>query len=606
MALVPLFLVSCSNKKKEAPKATPQDEVKQQGDIEENPLKDAYFGELHLHTAASMDAYIAGDRLTQEDAYRWARGEDVETNGKMRRIRRPLDFAAVTDHAEFIGECYTLMYPDAPGYNDPVAQEFRNAKDLDEALSVYKKYVLDALSGSGNPHPPFYQGIETNKTMWKINQEATEKNYVPGEFTTLHAFEWSSAPETANLHRNVIFRDTKLPEVPYSANDSKDPEDLWAWMQKQADQGMTLLCNPHNSNESKGKEFAETTLSGKPITKEYAQLRQKFDRNIEMMQIKGNSEVNPKFWPNDEFADFEVANSIQKYNGRTFMKINYVRYGLDRGILFNEQIGVNPYKYGIVGGTDSHNGTMSNVEEDNWDGGHGKVDNTAEKRANGQLRGELDCVDETTGSITGVWATSNTRPAIYDGIHNKETFATSGPRMKVRFWAGQGFKGDYSSYEEMVKDGYAKGVPMGQDMKKHNAPEFLVWAIKDPMAPNLDRIQIIKGWVENGEMKDRVFNVAASGDRLQPNGSVTPIDAPINLETGAFNEDKGDQELMTVWKDPEFDPKQQAYYYVRVLQLPTARWNLFDEIREGVKFPDGTKKEIVERAWSSPIWYEPK
>ena len=335
-------------------------------------------------------------------------------------------------------------------------------------------------------------------------------------------------------------------------------------------------------------------------------LRAAMEPLIEMMQIKGNSEVYPRFWPADEFADFENAESIQQFEGRIFQKYDFVRYGLTRGLKYEQDLGTNPFKYGFVGGTDSHNGSPSNVAEDNYlVGSHGLVDRTAENRATRTMSGELRVSDMSTGAITGVWATSNTREGIWDAMYAKETFATSGPRIKVRAFAGQGFQPTYDSYEAMVQDGYDKGVPMGQDYTGNTAPQILVWAMKDPIGPGLDRIQIVKGWLENGEMKDQVYDVVASGDRLKDDGTVEPINAPINLETGEFNTEKGDAELMTVWTDPAFDPNQHAYYYIRVLQLPTARWNLYDEIREGIIFPEKTPKQIVERAWGSPIWYNP-
>ncbi|MBB5210962.1 DUF3604 domain-containing protein [Microbulbifer hydrolyticus] len=595
----------------EAPPATANDNAAkaQPGEdgVASNPLRDAYFGETHLHTGVSMDAFIGGNRLTPDDAYRFARGEEVKVNGSMHKIKRPLDFCAVTDHAEFIGETYTLMTPGAPGYDDPLAKKFRDVTDLKEALGLYNQYVLTPLATGKDPHPPFFQGVESIKSSWKKNFEATQKHYVPGKFTTIHAYEWTSAPGGANLHRNVLFRDTNVPEVPFSANDGADPQELWKWMQAQRSEGMKVFAIPHNANESKGRDFPETTLDGKPITKSYVETRASMEPLIEMMQVKGNSEVVPDFWPNDEFADFENARTLQDYNDRKFMKQNFVRYGLTRGLKYQEEFGTNPFKYGFVGGTDNHNGAPSNVAEDNYKvGSHGLVDRTAKDRAKNTLEGEMRVADTNPGAITGVWATSNTRGAIWDAMQARETFATSGPRMKVRAFAGQGFASTYDSYEAMVKDGYAKGVPMGGDYSGETAPQIMVWAVKDPIGPNLDRIQIVKGWLEDGEMKDTIYNVVASGDRLQEDGSVAPIDAPIDMKTGEFNKEKGSPELMAVWTDPDYDPSQKAYYYVRVLQLPTARWSLFDELREGVKFPEDTKMQIVERAWGSPIWYTPE
>jgi hypothetical protein len=572
-----------------------------------NPLREAYFGETHVHTGVSMDAFIGGNRLTPDDAYRFARGEELLVNGRKLKIKRPLDFAAVTDHAEFMGESYSLMNPGAPGYDDPVARSFREATDLHTALGLYAKYVLEPLSTGGDPHPPFFQGPDAIKSTWRKNFEATEGNYEPGKFTTIHGYEWTSAPGGANLHRNVLFRDANVPDMPFSANEGPDPEELWEWMQIQRSQGRKLFAMPHNPNESKGLLFTEATLDGKPITREYARTRASMEPLIEMMQIKGNSEVVPDFWPNDEFADFENARTIQNYNGRTFRKENFVRYGLDRGLKYRADLGINPFKYGFVGGTDNHNGTPSNVEEDNYAAGsHGLTDRTAKARSQNDLEGEMRISDMNPGAVTGVWASSNTRGAIWDAMLARETFATSGPRIKVRAFAGRGFKPAYTSYEDLVRDGYAKGVAMGGNYEGREAPQILVWALKDPIGPNLDRIQIIKGWLDDGVMKDIVYDVVASGHRLRKDGSVEPIDAPIDLATGAFNTAKGSAELMGVWTDPHFDPKQQAYYYVRVLQLPTARWTLYDELREGVKYPADVKRQIAERAWGSPIWYEPK
>ncbi|MFD1316453.1 DUF3604 domain-containing protein [Namhaeicola litoreus] len=605
-----VILVSCNNKMKEQETTNSEQEEGYMHNgvsynVGENELKEAYFGEQHLHTAASMDAFIAGTRLTPDDAYRFAQGEEMIVNGKPHKLHRPLDWAAVTDHGEFLGETYTLMNEGTPGYDSEAAKSMRDAPDLETALKVYNKYVLDALAG-GDAHPDFWQGYEAVKSQWQKNIEATEKNYKPGKFTTIHGYEWSSAPNTANLHRNVFFRDSNVPDMPFSANEGASPQELWDWMITQEKNGVKVLCNPHNPNESKGMLFPEVAMNDKPIDKAYAETRQHFERNLEMMQTKGNSEVVPNFWPNDEFADFENAVSLQEYNGRVFEKHNFIRYGLTRGVKYKEELGVNPFKYGFVGGTDSHNGLMSNVEEFNYVGHHGMADETALDRSRNEQDGEMFNRDMNPGGLTGVWATSNTREAIWDGMHQRESFATSGPRIKVRFFAGNGYQSSYNSYEEMVKDGYAKGVPMGQNYKGNSTPEFLVWAIKDPIAPNLDRIQIIKGWVENGAMKDTIFNIAASEDRLKPDGTVTPIDAPIDMKTGEFNKEKGAPELMVVWKDPTFDPNQNAYYYVRVIQLPTARFSLWDEIRNpDVHYPEDTKKVIQERAWASPIWIEP-
>jgi hypothetical protein len=579
-------------------------------DIPVNPLKEAYFGETHVHTGVSMDAFIGGNRLRPDDAYRFAKGEEMMVNGSMHKLKRPLDFAAISDHAEFFGETYTLMNEGTPGYDDPIATQMREADTYDEALELFIKYGVTPARTGGSLHPDFYQGPESTKAGWLQNIEATEKHYEPGKFTTFHAFEWSAAPNAGNLHRNIIFRDTTVPEVPFSANESRDPRELWKWMQLQMDNGSTVLAIPHNSNGSKGMMFPEQDISGEPIGADYVMTRSKMEPLIEMMQIKGNSEVYPAFWPNDEFANFELAKSIQDYSGRTFEERNFVRYGLKRGLKHQAESGMNPFKYGFIGGTDSHNGTPSNLEEDNYTvGSHGLADQSAQDRVEQVIDGWAKAYDLNPGSLAAVWAESNTREAIWDAMKRKETFATSGPRIKVRLFGGYGYAAQYDDPVTMVEAGYQMGVPMGGDLPKASdgqSPSFLVYALKDPIGPNLDRVQIIKGWIENGEMMEKIHNVAVSDGRLDPEtGEATAIDAPVDLTTGAFNTEKGDAQMMTVWQDPDFDPSQQAFYYARVIQLPTARWTLWDEIREGVKYPDELEKTIQERAWSSPIWYTP-
>jgi hypothetical protein len=617
-ALLSFFLLSCGSSDNpqsvkdsiEEPSAL-QQKASGIGMIPVNELKEAYFGETHVHTSASMDAFIGSNRLSPEDAYRFALGEELLVNGTKQKLKRPLDFTAISDHSEFLGETYTLNNPDAPGYDDSIAVKMRTVDSYDKALALFIKYVVTpARSGAANKHPSFYQGEASTRSGWRQNFIATEKYNRPGSFTTLHAFEWTASFQAGNLHRNVIFRDTIFPDMPYSTNESNDPEKLWKWMQEQMDKGSNLLAIPHNSNGSKGFMFDDQTLDGKPVSADYATRRQKMEPLIEMMQIKGNSEVHPSFWSNDEFANFENANTVQNYSGRKFLRKNFVRYGLERGLKYEEDLGVNPFKYGFVGGSDTHNGTPADVDEDNYTvGSHGWGDRSALDRSKNEIDGWAMAFDINPGSLTGVWAKSNTRAEIWDAMKRKETFATSGVRIKTRFFVGNGFKEKYGNYEELVKDGYAKGVPMGGDYKQNagkSAPQLLVWAIKDPMGPNLDRIQVIKGWIENGQMKEKIYNVALSDGRvMKPDGSAASLDAPVDLKTGAFDTQKGAVELMATWTDPSFNPAQQAFYYIRVLQLPTARWSLWDEIREGVSFPAPVAKTIIERAWGSPVWYRP-
>lgn len=614
LLLLSFFAISCNNSTQTKTESSKEDTATAgnniTADIPVNPLKEAYFGETHLHTAYSLDAYIGGARLKPDDAYRFAMGEEMESHGVNIKLHVPLDFCALTDHAEYIGEMYSMMTPGAPGNDHEATTAIRNAKTYEEAMGLFTKYVAGNNRGANPKHPEFYQGQGTTVSGWKEIQAAAEKYNKPGKFTTLHAFEWSAAPGGSNLHRNIIFRSNKVTELPMSSYEIPREEALWEWLKKENEAGHLVLAIPHNSNASKGLMFNEVDSKGNPIDAAYAKTRQEYEPLIEMMQIKGNSEVVPRFWANDEFADFENASTLEKYSGRVFLKKNFVRYGLEKGLDYQEKLGVNPYKYGFVGGTDNHNGLPGNVEEDNYTvGSHGLADNTAESRSTRAVDGWAEAYDINPGALCGVWAPSNTRENIWDGMKAKETFATSGTRIKVRFFAGYDYANEYASYNELVNDGYQKGVPMGGDLPVAEAknPKFIVWATKDPNGANLDRIQVIKGWMEKGAMKEMIYNVALSDGRtINADGSVAKLDAPINLTNGNFNTTKGSVELKAVWTDPEFDPKQTAFYYVRVIELPTARWTFYDELREKVKFPANVPKSIQERAWSSPIWYTPK
>ncbi len=605
-----VLLASCSANKSENEMGVISGETAADS-IVRNPMKNAYFGETHVHTAYSLDAYIGGARLRPEDAYRFAMGEEVLSHDIKMRINAPLDFCAVTDHAEYLGEMYSMMTPGAPGNDHEATTAIRNAKTYEEAMSLFIKYVAGNNRSENPTHPEFFQGFETTKSGWKEIQAATEKYYKPGKFTTLHAFEWSSAPGGANLHRNVIFRTNKVTELPVSSYEIPREEALWDWLKKENLAGNTVLAIPHNSNASKGKMFDENDSEGNPITADYARTRQEYEPLIEMMQIKGNSEVVPRFWAEDEFANFENATSLEKYSGRTYLEKNFVRYGLKKGLDYEDKLGVNPYKYGFVGGTDNHNGMPGNTSDDNYKvGSHGLADLSAESRATKAVDGWAEAYDINPGALTGVWAPANTREDIWDAMKAKETFATSGVRIKCRMFGGFDLASSYASYDELVKAGQAGGIPMGGDLPAVAAgknPSFLVWASKDPNGPGLDRIQIIKGWVENGEMKEKIYNVAASDGRvIDAGGKVANLSAPIDPATGAFDKTKGSSELMAVWTDPDFDASHHAFYYMRVLQLPTARWTFYDAMREGVKFPKDVPDSIVERAWGSPIWYTAK
>jgi hypothetical protein len=574
----------------------------------ENPLKEAYFGETHVHTSFSMDAFIGGARITPDEAYRFAKGQEVTINGQKHNIGRPLDFVAVSDHAEFIGEMYSAQVTGAKGYDNPMLAELRGLKDVEQQRAWFVKYVINNMRGANPGHPPFYAGPETTKSAWNdVILKAARDHYQPGRFTTLAGFEWTASRNAGNMHRNVLFRDLNVPEMPLSALDTDDEEKLWAWMAEQEKQGRKLLAIPHNSNGSKGYMFNAADRAGKPLTAEYARLRSHFERLIEMMQIKGNSEVHRKFWPADEFAGFENADSVGTFSGRTFQKPNFVRWAVIKGLDYQAKLGANPYHLGFTGGTDNHNGLPSDVAENDYIGSHGPADNTVQVRREGEIDGWIKAKESSPGSIAAVWATKNTRAAIWDAMAARESFVTSGPRIKARLFGGAELAAPADG-KALVEQGYKSGVPMGGTLKTlAKAPSFTVWAAKDSDGANLDRIQIVKGWVDaKGEPRDKVYDVVWSGERKPgKEGKLPPVGNTVDVTKATYSNSIGAPELMGRWTDPEFDPKRPALYYVRVLEIPTPRWTTHDAVRNKLPLLKDVPTTIQERAWTSPIWYTP-
>jgi len=578
--------------------------------VGQNPLKTLYFGETHMHTAYSLDAFLGGTRQTPGDAYRFARGETVIVNGQPHRMRRPLDFAAVTDHAEYLGEMYAALNPGTPGHDHPQIQQLIGMTDFDERRNWFIEYVVKAGRGAARrEHTPFFPGEASVLSAWQIVTDAAAEHYVPGEFTTFNAYEWTSAPGGGNLHRNVIFRGDTVPDVPLSATDAQYEEGLWQWLRTQEANGVRAIALPHNSNASKGAMFPANDHNGKALDSNYAELRGRFERAIEVMQVKGNSEVTRQFWAADEFSDFENADSIANFSDRVALKQNYVRYGVVQGMAVEQAVGANPFMLGFVGGTDSHNGLMGDTDEDNFVGGHGAEDATPQRRRTAEVGGWIAARDQSPGSLTGVWATSNTREAIWDAIHDREVYATSGPRMSVRFFAGWNYEPGITSRADVIARAYAGGVPMGGELENagDRAPTFLVLASRDALGANLDRIQIVKGWVDrDGGTHDKVFDVAWAGERKpRADGKLPPVGNTVDLATATYRNTIGSSELAAVWTDPEFDPDQRALYYARVLEIPTPRWTTFDAVRAGLPVLEDVAQTIQERAWSSPIWYRP-
>ena len=608
-AVFTLALAGCSQR--DEPVAVPAEQslAEQEAAVPENPLKEAYFGETHVHTSFSLDAYIGGARTTPDEAYKFAQGKDVMLNGQKHNIGRPLDWVAVSDHAEFIGEMYSTQVPGAKGGDNPMLEELRNLKTVDEQRAWFLKYVINNMRGENPSHPPFYAGPETTRSAWQdIQIKAARDNYVPGRFTTLAGFEWTATEDAGNMHRNVLFRDLDvLPDLPLSALDTNDEEQLWAWMALQEKQGSKLLAIPHNSNGSKGYMFEPVDNAGNSLTAEYARNRSHFEPLIEMMQIKGNSEVHREFWAADEFSDFENGDSLATFSGRTFKKENFVRWAVTKGLDYQIKLGANPYQLGFIGGTDNHNGLPSDVAENDYIGSHGPADGTLDARRTGEIDGWIKARESSPGSVSGVWATNNTRAAVWDAMAARETFVTSGTRIKTRFFGAAGLTAPTDG-NALVEQGYKSGVPMGGTLQAlANAPTFTVWAAKDVEGANLDRIQIIKGWVDaQGEPQDKVFDVAWSGDRMPgTDGKLPPVGNTVDVKTATYTNSVGAVELLGSWTDPAFDPMQPALYYVRVLEIPTPRWTTYDAVRNNLPLLQDVPATIQERAWTSPIWYSP-
>ncbi len=594
----------------------------EEAQLKTNPQRNLYFGDLHVHTSLSLDAYVGGTLANPDDAYRIAKGEAIEIFGKPVKIDRPLDFSAVTDHAEGIGESMTIQNPDEPGHKAILPRLFRSIHEPKEPIySIHNPEIpvhidtsrqqalfdmaFKAASQGDRTHPPFFRGYSTTTKAWDIILDAAENHYKPGKFTTFAGYEWSQTKGRSHLHRNIIFRDMMVPDYPLSSFELRHEEALWRWMEQITEKGATAMAIPHNSNLADGGAFSDRDAHGNPMTTEYAQLRQDFEPLVEIHQAKGSSEVHAAFWKNDEFAGFE------NYAHDPPMENNYVRWALKKGLAHEHTHRVNPFKFGIIGSTDTHTATGGKVAENSGTGNNAIADFFPEARA--ANRWALDqslLVYEVVnpGGLVAVWAEANSRGYIYDALKAKECYATSGSRIQLRFFGGTGFKDQDNSVEEMVKDGYTRGIPMGRDLPGNiQNPEFLIWAKKDSIGANLDRIQVVKGWHKDGELHEKIFNVALSDGRtVAPDGSVPDNGATVNLKTGAFSTDVGAEELMVIWKDPEFDPEAKAFYYVRVIEIPTASWQLWDQIRYGTEYPDHISMTVRERAWSSPIWYSPK
>jgi hypothetical protein len=584
-----------------------------------NKDRNAYFGDLHVHTKLSFDAYLFNVRATPDDAYRYAKGESIHhaAGYDVRLTDAPLDFLAVTDHSEYLGILPAMNDPQHPLSKIPYAPDLFST-DREKINAAFQKIGASLRSGQ---YLPELKDVDTMRSAWRTVVESAERHYVPGRFTTFRGYEFTSAPDSQNLHRNVIFAGARSPDLPFTALESRNPEDLWRWMDQQRAQGTEVLAIPHNSNGSDGRMFQRTQFDGRPMDRSYAELRMRNEPLAEITQVKGTSETHPSLSPNDEASGFEIMETyIGAQTKVTKFAGSYVRDALKTGLEFQESQGFNPYHMGFTGSSDTHN-AAGPFQESRYFSKVGLLDGKAEQRGSVPPAGKTwDTYEPTNNAaryqtwgasgLTGVWAEENTRESVFAALRRKETFATSGPRMRVRFFAGYEFADGLQNRRDMVTQSYKQGVPMGADLLQRGtrAPRFLTWALRDPHAGWLQRVQIVKGWIENGKAQERVFDVACS-DGLTPDASThrcADNGATVDLRTCAVSENKGAVELRALWSDPTFDPRQRAFYYVRVLENPSCRWSTWDALRAGVEPNPKLAKTIQERAWSSPIWYVPQ
>ena len=576
-------------------------------------LRNPYFGQTHLHTGWSFDEAIYDVRLGPDNSYRHARGEKVmHPAGYEVQLKVPLDFHVVSDHAEYLGVLVRMYDPDDPLSNHPMAKVVvGSGDDVEASTKAFYGLVSQTIQPDGSTKPdPTLNTPELKRTIWDEYVSIADSFYQPGVFTTLVGYEWSSQPNMSNLHRNVIFRSSENLPVPFSYFDSQKPEDLWLWMDEQRANGHELLAIPHNGNLSNGLMFALEDSDGNPITRAYAESRARNERLTEIIQTKGQSETHPLMAPNDEFAAFEIWTKPVAGPGTVKVKeTNYVRNAFANGLALEEKLGVNPFKYGVVGGGDIHTSIVSH-EEYAHTGEHNLKSSTPHARLLENLPNEPSKIEQGTAGLSNVWAEENTREAIFDAMARKETWATSGSRITVRVFGGFDFGDITPGDPEWIRVGYDRGAPMGGDLPSAAAgaaPSFLIWAMKGPNSGNLDRVQVVKGWVDaDGETHDRIYNVVWSGDRKTgADGTLSPVGNTVDIADASYTNTIGSPELKTVWTDPDFDADAPAFYYLRVLEIPTPRWSTFDAKALGIEPPKDFPATIQERAWSSPIWYTP-
>lgn len=584
-----------------------------------------FFGDTHLHTSFSFDAGAFGARLTPSDAYRFAKGEEVTaSSGQPAKLSRPLDFLVVADHSDNMGMFPDLLAGKPAIMADPQGRKWNEMIVGGQGAEAAIEIISAFSQGKFPPALVYSPDSTAYRSAWEEAIKAADQENEPGRFTAFIGYEWTSNTGGNNLHRNVIFRDNgdkALQVVPYTTMKpfgSDDPRDLWKWMEAYEEKtGGHLLAIAHNGNLSNGRMFPIIEPgTGKPIDREYAETRIRWERLYEATQIKGDGETHPYLSPNDEFADFERWDKgnldLSEAKKPEMLQYEYARSALQLGLKLEGELGVNPYKFGMIGSTDAHTG-LAAVEEDNYFGKTSAMEPNSRRTSAVFAKGAGGVLYEwetSASGYAGVWATENTREALFDAMARRETYATTGSRMMVRFFGGFGFESADANTRSPAMAGYTKGVPMGGDLgqaPEGKAPTFLVAALKDPIGANLDRYQIVKGWVDaNGEVQERIYDVAWSGDREPgPDGTLPPVGSTVDVASANWTNTVGAPELVAVWKDPDFDPKQRAFYYGRVLEIPTPRWTTYDARYYGVTLDSEIPTSIQERAYTSPIWYNP-
>ena len=579
------------------------------------------WGVAHVHTGFSFDSGMFGVTLTPEDLFRVSSGgEVVLDNGQRYKQDRPLDWVSITDHAEYLGIADQIRSGSPELLENPQGKRWyeMSQKGPEEGVKAAIEAVVSMQTGK-----PVFQSDKLAGAAWAQATKAAEKWNRPGVFTTLHGFEWTSAPGANNLHRTVIFRDNaeRVNQVlPFSAFDSSDPAQLWKYMDAYAKKtGGQVLAIPHNGNLSNGMMYSAETFDGKPMDRAYAETRASHEPLLEVTQIKGDGETTPFLSPTDEFADFErwdVDFGKMARAQDSVLHANYARSALKLGLELEAKLGANPYQAGMIGGSDAHVGVVS-TREDNFFGEFANGLPSPERWKTPLVMGKdgkpvVSVWNESAAGLGGVWARENTREAIWDALKRKEVYATTGDRPVVRVFAGWNFAPADLNRPDFAANGYAHGVPMGGNLSKPTAgqrPVILVYALRDPDGPNLDRIQIIKGWLDkDGKSQERIFDVAVSGGRkIGPDGRCkTPVGSTVDVANASYTNTIGAPALSAYWKDPSFDATKRAFYYVRVIQIPSPRWTAYDQKRFGIKMPDYVPMTVTDRAYTSPIWYTPQ